>query len=91
LTGVLVPAQQESRVHDPAARHGEIRFHPVKFPVSICQQALIATKDGLFIQQPGLPDPLIHAGDHIPLSECRADLSTMPASHATGLKRKRPK
>jgi hypothetical protein len=53
LHGVIrafVAVQQQSHVDEPAARHGEIRFHRVKYPFSICQRAYVATEGGPFIK-----------------------------------------
>src|SRR5215831_8228961 len=65
---VLVAAQQEPRMHQPAAGHGQFGFRRVKVPVSLRQRSGIASEDSSLIEQPGLPDPPIHAAASLPVS-----------------------
>jgi choline dehydrogenase-like flavoprotein len=59
-------AQQEPRMHQPAARHSQIGFRRVKLPVGFCQRARLTSEDGSLVEQPGPADPLIHAADRLP-------------------------
>ena len=69
-------------MHEPAARHGEIGFRRVKLPVGLCQRPGITAEDGSLIEQPGLPDSLVHAAGRLPHPGVKADSSTASAGAA---------
>lgn len=60
---VLVAAQQKPRMHQPAARHGQVGLRRVKLPVSFGQRAGLATEDGSLVELLSPADPLVHAVD----------------------------
>jgi hypothetical protein len=53
-------------MHQSAARHGQVGLRRVKLTVGFRQRSSITTEHGTLIEQPRLPDPLIHADDRLP-------------------------
>lgn len=84
-------------MHEPPARHGQVGLHPVQVPVGIGQQRRVPAEDRLLIEQPGLPDALVHPLVRLPGPEhpvhnavsrappCRREVAGRQSRTATSL------